>query len=293
MKYNYYLEMGISIARFMFDHAICLNAILPSDRKEIIAMFEEEQKIYGELVINFLDNNILSKDYQESNILATSYTERLEYKTSTLFNIEINNNVTKKSIKNNSNISKEINIINNIEILNKNLLMMLNFSLSKYYKLKQMIEDNEVIMFFNINIVNHFIEEVRSFIYTMEFVTKKLKLTPTYLYSLEYNINNFSYTHLKIIKQMANQINPLFIVHCDETAQGYKKMCELFNNKITPETIEKLKNNTLLETKKYLNWYDEFTSSLVYKNYYNTFISLFFDHVLRETNYYYYILNKS
>lgn len=288
------LENALSFARFMYDHAIVLNSLTPFEYKDIINKYVNEQKEYGDILLQYItiSNQKITKEYIESEILVTKYTKLLEKKTCALSRIEYDPNISNESTKlmpgNVKSVSPEIK--KNIQNLNKKLLLMLNNSIEIYALIKKLIDEKKIFLFFDIKIIDHFIIETKSFIYTMDFFVSETDFTPTYVYCLQYNLNKFEEEHLIFLKEMLEQINPIYIEHTDSTTENIKRIMTALDNTINPKSIDELSKISLKATKDFINWDSELVASLVHKNYYSAIIEILHDHILREANYTYYLL---
>lgn len=288
------IENTLTISRLMYDHAIVINAMTSFKNQEIINIFKKEQDEYGSFLLNYLivSNQKITKEYINNEILVTKYTKPLEIKTSELSRIELDEKVTDKSHKllpgDIKNISPDIK--KNIKLLNEKLLIMLNNSVKKYTLLKKQIEEKLIVFYFDVKIINHFITETNSFIYTMDFLVKEMEFTPTYIYCMEYYLNSFEEEHLVILRNMMEPINPMYITHSDNTIEKTKKIIKTLNNNINPKSLTELNKLTLNAVNDFISWESELVASLVYKNYYNTIVIILYDHILREANYTKYLL---
>lgn len=288
------IENGLAITRFMYDHAIIINVLTSFENQNIINMYVEEQKKYSDLLLKYIQisNHKITKDYVNSDILVTKYTELLETKTCSLSRIKIDSKITEESLKITSGSIKTLSpeIINNIKNLNIDLLSMLNVSIKKYEQLKIQIVDSKMLLFFDKKIIDHFIIETKSFIYTMDFLSNGIEFTPTYVYCLQYNLNKFEEEHLIFLKEMLEPINPIYIEHTDSTTENIKRIMTALDNTINPKSIDELSKISLKATKDFINWDSELVAYLVHKKYYSTIIEILHDHILREANYTYYLL---
>lgn len=290
------IENGLTISRFMYDHAIILNALLSFKDQNYINILIKEQNDYNDILLKYikLSNQNITSEYIESNIIVTKHTNLSEIKTSALSRIKINENLTSECTKimpgNLSNIIPEFN--NSIQEINQLLFIMLNNSLKKYYLIKKSIGEKKIALFFSEKYIDHLIKETESYIYTINFFVSKINFTPTYVYCTQYNINFLMKEDLNFIKIMLEKDKVIYNLYANNTTNYIYEIMSTLNNEINPKSIDIL-NKKSLETAKYFkNWNTQLVSSLVNENYYTTTITLLYDHILREVNYYHYLLKK-
>ncbi|MDD4406986.1 MAG: DUF2935 domain-containing protein [Bacilli bacterium] len=290
------IENGLTISRFMYDHAIILNALMSFKNQDFINLLIKEQKDYNNILLKYikLSNQNISNEYIESNIIITEHTKLLEIKTSALSRIEIDENITNECNKiipkNLSNVTPEFE--KSIQELNQLLFKLLNNSLKKYNLIKKSIDEKEVTLFFNEEYIKHLIKETESYIYTMDFFVNEIKFTPSYIYCTQYNINVLMKEDLNFIKIMLEQDNIIYNLYAKNTMNYIYEIMASLNNEINPKSIDIINKKSLETTKYFINWSSELVSSLVDENYYTTIITLLYDHILREVNYNHYLLKR-
>ncbi|MDD2410038.1 MAG: DUF2935 domain-containing protein [Bacilli bacterium] len=290
------IENGLTISRFMYDHAIILNALMSFKNQDFINLLIKEQKDYNDILLKYikLSNQNISNEYIESNIIITEHTKLLEIKTSALSRIEIDENITNECNKiipkNLSNVTPEFE--KSIQELNQLLFKLLNNSLKKYNLIKKSIDEKEVTLFFNEEYIKHLIKETESYIYTMDFFVNEIKFTPSYIYCTQYNINVLMKEDLNFIKIMLEQDNIIYNLYAKNTMNYIYEIMASLNNEINPKSIDIINKKSLETTKYFINWSSELVSSLVDENYYTTIITLLYDHILREVNYNHYLLKR-
>jgi len=289
---SYLYENNITISRFMLDHAIILLSLISFTDNETHDILHGEQKKY----IGFLKEGIklsynnLSSKFLESNILISQYTSVMENKTCELYkviqNSEINlicNNLITNSIP--LSKSHDYENLNQLLVLNKKLIKNLNDSVLLLDTLYKKVGKETVTMYFPSKFIEHLIEEINYYIYTLEFLNKRINFTPTYVYKCKYDFNVFLKEHAEYLK---NMMFPLNIRNCFEIhlyIDEFQKISEQFDDNVSPVIIANINDVTRQANNSFVNFNTKLIQNMLYNKYYASAIPLLSDHILRESNY--------
>ncbi len=294
---SFAIENSLAITRLMYDHVLFLNIIIRFVKNKNIEEFNEEQEEYKMLLLElltFADKKVTAKFIRES-ILITDYTDLLESKTDIMSKLTIDPDINKLSLNINAKPSNYAFTNEDKEKLKMymiRLIEMLKKSLKRYYKLKDEHDLKELEMFFDGNLISHFIHECKLFIYTIDFFNKQIKFTPSYVYCLNFEIAQLSYDHCNYIYQMNNPVSDIYNKSIDESLIGYHNMLIEEQIPMSPQSIKILNEQCQACTSNFIKWNNEMLKSIIHDSYYNLIIPLLYDHILREANYFNYLLEN-
>lgn len=277
------LQFGLVSAKLVLDHIIFLEILTPDHA----LLIQEEKKRYTNILHLLLDlaNGKVESNFIEAHDLVTKYTQDLEEKTRRLFKVEIDKEITKKSLElksgDFSSTNELILIVNNI---NKTLIRLFNSSIDNLKNLENYILEKEYELYCDIKYIKHFIKETKLFIYNMETIEMHYDATPTYAYNTEYYFNETMKEHCQFIDDNVNQINLDLVKESYNFLNEFEDNLLEFNNNINPYTIESLNLKTTLIVNHFKYLEEEMMDSLFKKKSYEIFIPLCYDHLLRESN---------
>lgn len=290
LSYSY--ENNIIISRFMLDHAIILLSLISFNDNEISDILYQEQKTYANLLkegINLSYNNI-SPEFLMSDILISQFTDIMVNKTCELYKVrhneEINPMCNDLIINSNPIVENQsYRNFNQLLDLNIKLIKNLNNSLILFDTLYRKIGTESVTIYFPAKFIKHLIDETNQYIYTLEFLNKKITFTPTYIYKCKYEFNLFLKEHAEYLK---NMMFPLNINNCFDAhnyIEEFQKMSDEFDDNISPVIMATINDDTRKINNSFIAFNTKLIQNMLYNKYYAAAIPLLSDHILRESKY--------
>lgn len=296
---SFAIENSLVITRLMYNHVIFLKVIIyysgNNNNDNYSEHFDEVQDMYKDLLLDFLTlaNGNVSAKFIRQHILITEYTDILEKKTCLLSRINTDSKINELSHSLKSKTSnKEYNDYEKatLKTLLTKLDLILNKSIEKYELLNYEINQNNMEMFFDPNFINHFIDETKLFKYTLDFFVKQIKFTPSFVFCLNFEVAKMLNEHSKYVYQMNNPVSDVYNEPIKKSStQSHDIMMESGAG-MTPTSSKQISHECKDCTTDFIHWNEDLVKGIVHLGYYQVIIPLLYDHILREANYFNYLL---
>ena len=297
---SFAIENSLVITRLMYDHVIFLKVIIyyagSNNNDNYEKHFDEVQDMYKDLLLDFLTlaNGSVSAKFLREHILITEYTDILEKKTCLLSRKKTDPKINelslslkpKKSNKEYTKYEKET-----LKTLLKKLELILKKSIEKYELLNYEIDENIMEMFFDPNFINHFIDETKLFLYTLDFFVKQIKFTPSFVFCLNFEVAKILNEHSKYVYQMNNPVSDVFNEPIKKSSTESHDIMMESGTTMSPSSSKQISHECIDCTTDFIKWNEELLKRLVHMGYYQVIIPLLYDHILREANYFNYLLD--
>lgn len=283
---QYSLELGLYLTRIMMEHSMFIASSLTPKEEKYIQIFQEETKSYQNILKELLDfaNGKITKRFIDSNQLVTNYTIAIEEKTNQYFDIGIDSSITKISKELTTGIPKITK--ENLEItndFNQKIFNQLLISLNKLNEIDIEIKRGNIFLITYPLTITHLITETNLFKKQLERLLNKEGIDPTYVYNCEYYYTNIMKDHGLLIRNFIDPIDQKNIDKATDFISLYTNILNLFNNDITPYTIENINEECQKITYSFGDFKELLTIQVAKNESYFIILPLFIDHLLRES----------
>ena len=287
------LELHLFFARIMKEHAIFLQAGFMPKNTEYIqeAMLYKRQfeKLLSDTVR--LSNCMVRQNILSSGEIVTRFTYGAERKTEELTEIAIDSNITLQELKlvsdgyyGMSDITQYVCYLNDTAITLLDGLINLK---------ERLLRDVLSCRIFTANyplLLEHIISEAKLYRQYVVMLQKGEDINCKNMKQVELFWNQIMMEHALFIRGLLDPTENDLITTADTFAKDYQKLIEEAKN-MTDETIKSVTDKTITETKKYIEFKTAGTEGIKGCEIRSIILPLLADHVLREANHYFRILN--
>lgn len=288
------LELHLFFARIMKEHSIFLEAgFLPKD----ICCIQEAKWYKGQFERLLCDaaklsNCIISPKVLNSGEIVTNYTLGAEKKTEELTGICIDSNITLMELRFISDESFVVpDIYSNVCRLNETALRLLDGLIN--FK-ERILSEVLNCCLFTVNyplLIDHITREAKLYRQYVWMLQNGLDINSLDMKQVELFWNQIMMEHALFIRGLLDPTEEQLITTADTFANDYKKLIE--EAKIATEaTMRTVTDRTIQETAKYIEFKTAGTEGIYECNIRSIILPLLADHVLREANHYFRILNN-
>lgn len=288
------LELHLFFARIMKEHAIFLQAaFLPKDMcfiQEAMWYKGQFERLLSDAVK--LSNCIISPTVLNSGEIVTKYTFGAEKKTEELTGICIDTNITLMELRLISDQSQMMpDISSNVCCLNDAALHLLD----GFINFKERIL-GEVLRccLFTANyplLIEHITREAKLYRQYVWMLQNGLDINSLDMKQVELFWNQIMMEHALFIRGLLDPTEEQLITTADTFANDYKKLIEEAKF-ATETTMGNITDKTIQETANYIEFKTAGTQGIYECNIRSIILPLLADHVLREANHYFRILNN-
>ncbi len=289
------LELHLFFARIMKEHSLFLQAgFMPKNSCYIHeAMWYKGQfeRLLSDAVK--LSNCIISPTVLNSGEIVTNFTLGAEKKTEELTGICIDTNITLMELRliSDSNHMMPPDIASNVCCLNEAALHLLDGLIS--FK-ERILSDVLSCCLFTANyplLIEHITREAKLYRQYVWMLQNGLDINSLDMKQVEMFWNQIMMEHALFIRGLLDPTEEQLITTADSFANDYKKLLE--EAKLATEaTMETVTDKTIAETAKYIEFKTAGTEGIYECNIRSIILPLLADHVLREANHYFRILNN-
>ncbi len=286
------LELHLFFARIMKEHAIFLQAGFMPKNTEYIqeAMLYKRQfeKLLSDTVS--LSNCVIGDKVLVSGEIVTRFTYGAERKTEELTGITIDSNITLQELKltsdnyyGMSDITQYVCYLNNTAITLLDGLISLKERLLRNVLCCRIFTANYPLL------IEHILREAKLYRQYVMMLQRGENINSLNMKQVELFWNQIMMEHALFIRGLLDPTENDLIITADSFAKDYQKLIEEAKN-MTDETIRSVTDKTIAETQKYIEFKTAGTEGIKECEIRSIILPLLADHVLREANHYFRIL---
>ncbi len=286
------LELHLFFARIMKEHAIFLQAGFMPKNTEYIqeAMLYKRQfeKLLSDTVS--LSNCVIGDKVLVSGEIVTRFTYGAERKTEELTGITIDSNITLQELKltsdnyyGMSDITQYVCYLNNTAITLLDGLISLKERLLRNVLCCRIFTANYPLL------IEHILREAKLYRQYVVMLQRGENINSLNMKQVELFWNQIMMEHALFIRGLLDPTENDLIITADSFAKDYQKLIEEAKN-MTDETIRSVTDKTIAETQKYIEFKTAGTEGIKECEIRSIILPLLADHVLREANHYFRIL---
>lgn len=289
------LELHLFFARIMKEHALFLHAgFMPIQTcyiKETLWYKCQFEKLLSDAVK--LSNCIISPEVLNSGEIVTNYTLDAERKTEKLTGINIDTSITLMEQELSCNPACKIpDILYNVQHLNDAAINLLDGLID----LKQRIlNDVLVCSIFTVNyplLIEHILREAKLYRQYVWMLQNGMDINSMDMKQVELFWNQIMMEHALFIRGLLDPTQEELIDTADSFANEFKELIEE-TKAATEITMPIITNEAIIETSKYVKFKTAGVQGVTECKIRSLILPLLADHVLREANHYYRILENS
>lgn len=286
------IELHLFFARIMKEHAIFLQAGFMPKNTEYIqeAMLYKRQfeKLLSDTVS--LSNCVIGDKVLASGEIVTRFTYGAERKTEDLTGITIDSNITLQELKltsdnyyGMSDITQYVCYLNNTAITLLDGLISLKERLLRNVLCCRIFTANYPLL------IEHILREAKLYRQYVVMLQRGENINSLNMKQVELFWNQIMMEHALFIRGLLDPTENDLIITADSFAKDYQKLIEEAKN-MTDETIRSVTDKTIAETQKYIEFKTAGTEGIKECEIRSIILPLLADHVLREANHYFRIL---
>ena len=286
------LELHLFFARITKEHAIFLQAGFMPKNTEYIqeAMLYKRQfeKLLSDTVS--LSNCVIGDKVLVSGEIVTRFTYGAERKTEELTGITIDSNITLQELKltsdnyyGMSDITQYVCYLNNTAITLLDGLISLKERLLRNVLCCRIFTANYPLL------IEHILREAKLYRQYVMMLQRGENINSLNMKQVELFWNQIMMEHALFIRGLLDPTENDLIITADSFAKDYQKLIEEAKN-MTDETIRSVTDKTIAETQKYIEFKTAGTEGIKECEIRSIILPLLADHVLREANHYFRIL---
>ena len=288
------LELHLFFARIMKEHSLFLQAGFMPKNTEYIqeAMLYKRQfeRLLADTVS--LSNCMVREKVLTSGEIFTKFTYGAERKTEELTGIEIDSNITLQEMQlRGDGFFGMSDITQYVCYLNETAITLLNGLINLKERL---LRDVLCCRVFTANyplLIEHILREARLYRQYVMMLQNGEDINCQDMKQVELFWNQIMMEHALFIRGLLDPTENDLITTADDFAKDYQKLIEEAKN-MTDETIRSVTDKTIEETKKYIDFKTAGTEGIKECEIRSIILPLLADHVLREANHYFRILNE-
>jgi hypothetical protein len=276
----------------MKEHAIFLQAGFMPKNTEYIqeAMLYKRQfeKLLSDTVS--LSNCVIGDKVLVSGEIVTRFTYGAERKTEELTGITIDSNITLQELKltsdnyyGMSDITQYVCYLNNTAITLLDGLISLKERLLRNVLCCRIFTANYPLL------IEHILREAKLYRQYVMMLQRGENINSLNMKQVELFWNQIMMEHALFIRGLLDPTENDLIITADSFAKDYQKLIEEAKN-MTDETIRSVTDKTIAETQKYIEFKTAGTEGIKECEIRSIILPLLADHVLREANHYFRIL---
>ena len=286
------LELHLFFARIMKEHAIFLQAGFMPKNTEYIqeAMLYKRQfeKLLSDTVS--LSNCVIGDKVLVSGEIVTRFTYGAERKTEELTGITIDSNITLQELKLTSdNYYGMSDITQYVCYLNNTAITLLDGLISLKERLLRNILCCRIFTANYPLLIEHILREAKLYRQYVVMLQRGENINSLNMKQVELFWNQIMMEHALFIRGLLDPTENDLIITADSFAKDYQKLIEEAKN-MTDETIRSVTDKTIAETQKYIEFKTAGTEGIKECEIRSIILPLLADHVLREANHYFRIL---
>lgn len=286
------IELHLFFARIMKEHAIFLQAGFMPKNTEYIqeAMLYKRQfeKLLSDTVS--LSTCVIGDKVLASGEIVTRFTYGAERKTEDLTGITIDSNITLQELKltsdnyyGMSDITQYVCYLNNTAITLLDGLISLKERLLRNVLCCRIFTANYPLL------IEHILREAKLYRQYVVMLQRGENINSLNMKQVELFWNQIMMEHALFIRGLLDPTENDLIITADSFAKDYQKLIEEAKN-MTDETIRSVTDKTIAETQKYIEFKTAGTEGIKECEIRSIILPLLADHVLREANHYFRIL---
>lgn len=290
------LELHLFFARIMKEHSLFLQAGFMPKNTEYIqeAMLYKRQfeKLLSDTVT--LSNCMIRDNVLNSGEVVTKFTYGAERKTEELTGITIDSNITLQELKlmsnNNNNYYYGMSDITQyVCYLNDTAITLLDGLISLKERLLRDVLSCRVFTANYPLLIEHILREAKLYRQYVVMLQRGEDINSQNMKQVELFWNQIMMEHALFIRGLLDPTENDLIATADSFAKDYQKLIEEAKN-MTDETIKSITDKTITETQKYIEFKTAGTEGIKECEIRSIILPLLADHVLREANNYFRIL---
>lgn len=289
------IELHLFFARIMKEHALFLRAgFMPTQScyiREATWYKGQFEKLLSDIVK--LSGCVVSPAVLNSGEIVTNYTLYAEKKTEEFTGIKIDTNITCVELeglrcnpcKEMSDISSNISCLNDVAI---NLLDgLIDFK-------QRILDDMLNCCIFTVNyplLIEHIMREAKLYRQYVWMLQNGMDINSIDMKHIESFWNQIMMEHAEFIRGLLDPTQEELIAAANDFANEYKELLEEART-ATEASMETITNETIAETAKYVKFKTAGVQGITECKIRSIILPLLADHVLREANHYFRILNS-
>lgn len=276
------MENNLFWTRIMKEHAIFIESSMPAPQRQLAVQADQFKQQFERLLAESirLANGIVSGKALQSGQYFTRYTEAAEQATQQLTGIAINSDLTRMeyNIQPSGSYSAAQQKAQEVSMLNQYILSQVNAFARFKSDLYNLQASCRLFTFLYTSVYEHVFHEAQRYI---EILTGLLKKDENYNKDFESFWNHHMSDHSKVMRGL---FDPTETEHFDTANRFAKRFDAITNNRSAGKAEE-------LEATKALSEFKGNTTREILECKVKSLMSpLFTDHILREANYYIYLL---
>lgn len=269
--------------RIIYDHIIFLEITAP----DFAPQLQRKKKELEDLLLYTIDiaDGKINKDFLKSQSLVTKNTLELEIKTTKIFKVKINEDITNKSLNLKAgDFDVTDSLLFLVQNLNRIYINLFNDGVKILDDLNILLKEGKVELYADEQFIDHYIKETKIFIYYFEMIETHNLATPTFVYNLQYYFNEISQEHCLFMDENYSLFTTKLLAENQLFLEDLNEMMSGFDNEISPSilNVNTFKTNLIVERLKHFS--EAFVSKLTEKKFYEIIIPLYYDHLVREDN---------
>ncbi len=288
------LELHLFFARIMKEHALFLRAgFMPTQScyiKEAMWYKGQFEKLLSDAVK--LSNCVVSPEVLNSGEIVTNYTLDAEKKTEEFTGIKIDTNITCMELREIKcdPCKKMPDISSNVSCLNDAAINLLDGLID--FK-ERILNDVLNCCIFTVNyplLIEHIIREAKLYRQYVCMLQNDMDINSMDIKQVELFWNQIMMEHAEFIRGLLDPTQGELISVANEFANEYKELLEEART-ATEASMGTVTSETIAETAKYIKFKTSGVQGIVECKIRSIILPLLADHVLREANHYFRILN--
>lgn len=289
------IELHLFFARIMKEHALFLRAgFMPTQScyiKEAMWYKGQFEKLLSDVVK--LSNCVVSPEILNSGEIVTNYTLDAEKKTEEFTGIKIDTNITCMELQELTcdPCKKMPDISSNVSCLNDAAINLLDGLID--FK-QRILNDVLNCCIFTVNyplLIEHIMREAKLYRQYVWMLQNGIDINSIDMKQVELFWNQIMMEHAEFIRGLLDPTQEELIAAANDFANGYKELLE--EAKAATETsMRTITNETITETAAYVKFKTAGVQGITECKIRSIILPLLADHVLREANHYFRILNS-